>query len=48
MAGDARIVLDIRIVELQRSRAGVLRRRRILVHEALAELVDGEIAGELF
>ena len=39
IAGDARIILNVGIVELQRSRAGVLRRRRIFIHEAPAEFV---------
>ena len=39
MAGDARIILYVGVVKFQRSSAGVLRRRRVLIHEALAEFV---------
>src|SRR5215510_16198659 len=39
VTGNAREVLNIGVVESQRPRSGVLRGRRIFVHEALAESI---------
>ncbi len=42
IAGDARIVLNVGVIIFQRPGAGVLGRRRVLVHEALARFVDAD------
>src|SRR5262245_12516196 len=42
MAGDARVVLNVGVVEFQSARAGVLWRRGIFVHKTLAEFIDGD------